>query len=160
MLKIKAVPVLPEGYNVIIGQTHFIKSVEDIYEALASSGISIRFGLAFCESSGPALIRHDGNDDGLIEEAIRIATSIGAGHCFVVTLRDAFPINVLNRIKSVEEVVGVFCATANPVQVIVAQTEQGNGILGVIDGVSPKGVETEENAKERKDLLRKMGYKR
>lgn len=151
---------VPEGLNIIIGQSHFIKTVEDLYETLVSSSPSIKFGIAFCESSGPALIRHDGNDEELRRLAIEYAKMLAAGHCFVILLKDAYPINVLNRIKSVEEVVKVFCATANPIQIVIAETEQGRGILGVIDGISSKGVESEEDIAKRKEFLRKIGYKR
>ncbi|HVP22764.1 MAG TPA: adenosine-specific kinase [Conexivisphaerales archaeon] len=156
----EVVDVTPRDHSVIIGQAHFIKTVEDLYETLVTSSPAARFGIAFCESSGPALIRVEGNDDSLRADAASVAARIGAGHSFVITLRDAYPINVLNRVKSVEEVTTVFCATANPVQVIVASTEQGRGIMGVIDGVSPKGTEGAGDAKDRRDFLRKIGYKR
>jgi hypothetical protein len=159
-LEIESVLVTPKDFNLIIGQSHFIKTVEDLYETLVSSSLSVRFGVAFCESSGPALIRVEGNDDALKSEAVGIATRVGAGHSFVITLRDSFPINVLNRIKAVEEVVSIFCATSNPVQVIIAVTDQGRGILGVVDGVSPKGTEGIADRKDREDFLRKIGYKR
>ena len=160
MLELESVTITPKDFSLIIGQSHFIKSVEDLYEALATSSSSIRFGLAFCEASGPALIRVEGNDEALKAEASRIAGSIGAGHSFVVTLKDAFPISVLNRVKALEEVASVFCATGNPVQVIVAKTEQGRGIMGVVDGVSPKGVEGDDDREDRREFLRKIGYKR
>jgi adenosine/AMP kinase len=159
-MEIECIAVVPKDFNIIIGQSHFIKTVEDLYEALACSSPSIRFGVAFCESSGPALIRVEGNDDTLISEASAIAAKIGAGHSFVIALRDAFPINVLNRVKAVDEVVGLFCATSNPVQVMVAVTEQGRGILGVVDGVSPKGTEGAGDKEDRQRFLRKIGYKR
>jgi len=159
-LELDSVAVLPKGYNIIIGQSHFIKTVEDLYEALITSSSSIRFGIAFCESSGPALIRVEGNDEALKEEAAGVAKRIGAGHSFVIAMKDAFPISVLNRVKAVEEVVGVYCATANSVEVIVAMTEQGRGILGVVDGASPKGIEGQKDIEDRRGFLRKIGYKR
>lgn len=149
----------PSEVNVIIGQTHFIKTVEDIYEAMVSSVPGIKFGLGFCESSGACLVRAEGSDDELKHLAAKNTLSIGAGHIFVVLIKDAYPINVLRAIKDVPEVCSIYCATANPVEVVVAETEQGRGILGVIDGAKPKGVETEPDIKWRKDLLRKFGYK-
>jgi adenosine/AMP kinase len=160
LVELETVPITPKDYNLIVGQAHFIKTVEDLYEAMVSSSPSTKFGVAFCESSGPALIRADGNDEGLKAEAVRIAGALGAGHSFVIVLRDAFPVNVLNRVKGVDEVVSVFCATANPVQFIIGRTEQGRGILGVVDGVSPRGVEGAIEREERRDFLRKIGYKR
>ncbi|MGA2664627.1 MAG: adenosine-specific kinase [Nitrososphaerales archaeon] len=151
---------LPEGHQLILGQSHFIKTVEDLYETLASSMPGIRFGLAFCEASGKALVRHDGNDEGAERVAVDLAVRLSAGHSFVVVLRGSYPINVLNRVKAVEEVACVFCATANPVSAIVAETEDGRGVLGVVDGVSPKGTETEADRLERRELLRTIGYKR
>jgi hypothetical protein len=151
---------LPEGFNMILGQSHFIKTVEDLYETLAASSPTIKFGLAFCESSGPALIRYDGNDEKSTNLAVDIAKKVSAGHFFVIILNGSYPINVLNRIKMVEEVAGIYCATANPVEVILAETELGRGVLGVIDGLKSKGVETEAHKKERRELLRKIGYKR
>jgi len=151
---------VPEGYQIILGQAHFIKTVEDIYEALTTSMPGIRFGVAFCEASGKALVRCDGSDSELTKLAQESASRIGAGHSFVVVLNGAFPINVLNRLKSVEEVASIFCATSNPVIVLVAETPKGRGVLGVIDGVSPKGVETEQDKDERRAFLRKIGYKR
>jgi adenosine/AMP kinase len=160
-LELKVVLIkVPEGSNIIIGQSHFIKTVEDLYETLASSGTAIRFGLAFCESSGPALIRHDGNDKELEAKAVEFASEIACGHTFVIVLANAYPVNVLNRVKMVEEVASIYCATANPIEVIVAETELGRGILGVIDGVKPKGVEHDEHKEERISFLRKIGYKR
>jgi adenosine/AMP kinase len=144
---------------VIIGQAHFIKTVEDVYEALVQAVPGIKFGLAFCEASGPCLIRHSGTDDGLEKFAIDAASAIGAGHVFVVILGNAFPVNVLNQIKSVSEVCSVFCATANPLRLIVAEEGGGRGVIGVIDGDSPKGVETAEDQKERRAMLRRFGYK-
>ena len=149
----------PEDVNLILGQSHFIKTVEDLYEALVGASPSIKFGLAFCESSGPRLVRWAGNDDDLVEMAQRNALAIGAGHSFIVFLRDAFPINVLNAIKMVPEVARIYCASANPVEVLVATTEQGRGIVGVVDGEPPLGVETDADVAERKDLLRRFGYK-
>ena len=149
----------PEDVNLILGQAHFIKTVEDLYEALVGASPSIRFGLAFCESSGPRLVRWAGNDDDLVEMARRNALAIGAGHSFIVFLREAFPINVLNAIKMVPEVARIYCASANPVEVLVATTEQGRGIVGVVDGEPPLGVETDADVAERKDLLRRFGYK-
>jgi hypothetical protein len=150
----------PEDVNLILGQAHFIKTAEDLYEALVQAVPGIRFGLAFCESSGPCLIRVEGNDPELKELAVRNAQAIGAGHSFLIFLQSAYPVNVLTAVKSCSEVCHVFCATANPVQVLVAESEQGRGILGVIDGYSPRGVEDEEAAEMRYDLLRQIGYKR
>ena len=159
-MELKVVPIEnPEGLNVILGQTHFIKTVEDLHETLVTAIPGIKFGLAFCEASGPALIRRSGTDEKLTQLAVRNAQAIGAGHSFVVLLDGAFPINVLNAVKCVPEVCHVICATANPVQVVVAQTEQGRVILGVIDGVSPKGVETDADIATRKEFLRTIGYK-
>jgi len=149
----------PDGLNLILGQTHFIKSVEDLHEALVTTVPGIKFGLAFNEASGPCLVRKTGTDEKLIDLAVKNAQAIGAGHMFIVFLDGAFPINVLNRIKDVPEVCRICCATANPVEVIVAQTDQGRGILGVIDGNSPKGVETDADIQTRKEFLRKIGYK-
>ncbi len=149
----------PEDLNVILGQSHFIKTVEDLHEALVGSVPNLRFGIAFCESSGPRLVRWSGNDQELIDVAVRNARAIGAGHSFIIALREGFPINVLNAVKAVPEVCRIFCATANPLEVIVAETEQGRAILGVVDGSSPLGVETEEDVAERKALLRRFGYK-
>ncbi|GIU99373.1 MAG: membrane protein [Actinomycetota bacterium] len=149
----------PEDLNVILGQSHFIKTVEDLHEALVGAVPGLRFGIAFCEASGPRLVRWSGNEQELIDIAVRNARAIGAGHSFVIALREGFPINVLNAIKAVPEVCRIFCATANPLEVIVAETEQGRAILGVVDGASPLGVETEEDVAERKALLRRFGYK-
>ena len=151
--------VKPADANVIIGQAHFIKTVEDVYEALVQAVPGIKFGLAFCEASGPCLIRHSGTDAELEKFAIDAASAIGAGHVFVVILGNAFPVNVLNQIKSVSEVCSVFCATANPLRLIVAEEGGGRGVIGVIDGDSPKGVETAEDQKERRAMLRRFGYK-
>jgi adenosine/AMP kinase len=149
----------PEDLNLILGQAHFIKTVEDLHEALVGASPHLRFGIAFCESSGPRLVRWSGNDDELVQLAIRNAQAIGAGHSFLVFLREGFPSNVLNAVKMVPEVCRIFCATANPVEVVVTETEQGRAILGVVDGGSPLGVETEEDQAERKALLRRFGYK-
>ncbi len=149
----------PEDVNLILGQSHFIKTVEDLHEAMVGAVPGLRFGIAFCESSGPRLIRRSGNDEALVDLAVRNARAIGAGHSFVVLMREGFPINVLNAVKAVPEVCRIYCATANPVEVIVAETESGRGILGVIDGGSPLGVETDEDVAERKSLLRRFGYK-
>ena len=148
-----------EDMNFILGQTHFIKTVEDIYEVMMNSVPNAKFGIAFCEASGPCLIRTEGNDDNLIQTAAKNAMNIGAGHSFIVLMKNGFPINVLNRIKMVPEVTRIFCATANPVEVITASTQQGNGILGVIDGSSPNGIEEEQDRNARKEFLRKIGYK-
>ena len=150
---------ISDGANIIIGQTHFIKTAEDLYEVMINAVPGIKFGIAFCEASGPCLVRAEGNDSSLRESAIQNALNIGAGHTFVILMKEAFPVNVLNAIKARQEVCSVFCATANPVQVIVAETEQGRGILGVIDGYSPKGVEDEKEIQNRKQFLRKIGYK-
>jgi len=151
---------IPEGCNIILGQTHFIKTVEDIYEIMVGSVPGVKFGVALCESSGDCLIRVEGNDDHLKKVAETNALKVAAGHSFIVVMRDAFPINVLNAIKMCQEVCSIYCATANPVEVVIAQTEQGRGILGVIDGFSPRGVEDEKGVAWRKDILRKFGYKR
>ncbi len=150
---------MPEKTNVIIGQTHFIKTAEDLYEILTASMPGIKFGLAFCEASGPCLVRSEGNDVELKKLAAQSAFDIGAGHTFIIYLRNAYPINVLNAIKNCQEVTGIFCATANPLQLVIAETEQGRGITGVIDGYVPKRVETEEEVKDRKQFLRRIGYK-
>jgi adenosine/AMP kinase len=150
---------IPEGCNVIFGQTHFIKTVEDLYEIIVGAVPSAKFGIGFCEASGACLVRIEGNDEQLKTVAKTNALKIGAGHTFIIILKDAFPINVLNAIKMCQEVCTIFCATANPAEVILAQSEQGRGVLGVIDGSSPKGVEKEDGVAWRKDLLRKFGYK-
>ena len=160
MIDMKTVAMeIPEGANIIIGQTHFIKTAEDLYEVMVSAVPGIKFGIAFCEASGPCLVRAEGNDNYLREAVIRNASAIAAGHTFVILIKDAFPVNVLNAIKACPEVCSIFCATANPVQVIVAETEQGRGVLGVVDGFSPKGVEEEKDIQNRKQFLRKIGYK-
>jgi hypothetical protein len=151
---------VPDSGNLILGQTHFIKSVEDLYEALVNTVPQMKFGIAFNEASGPCLTRVDGNDEPLKAMAARNAIAVGAGHLFVIAMREGYPINVLGRIKDVPEVCSIFCATANPVAVIVAENEQGRAVLGVIDGSSPKGVETADDAAKRREFLRKIGYKR
>ena len=151
---------IPEDANIILGQSHFIKTVEDVYEAMINSAPNVRFGVAFNEASGPCLTRSDGTDLEMRQAAIDIVTDVGAGHIFAVAMRDVFPINVLKSIQNVPEVVGIFCATANPVEVIVAETEQGRGVLGVIDGSSPQGIESDDQATARQLFLRKIGYKR
>ena len=151
---------IPDEANIIIGQSHFIKTVEDIYEIMVNSVPQGKFGLAFCEASGPCLVRTEGNDDNLKETAIRNAHTLAAGHSFVLLIKNAFPINVLNAIKQCREVCSIYCATANPVEVIIAETEQGRGILGVVDGFKPKGTESEQDIEARKGFLRKIGYKR
>ncbi len=160
-LKFEVIEVpIPEGANVIIGQAHFIKTVEDIYEALVNSVPGVRFGLAFCEASGKRLVRHEGNDEELRRLAIDVAMKIGAGHIFVVYIRNAYPINVLNAIKHVPEVVRIYAATANPLMVIVAEVQpERRGVIGVVDGHSPLGVEGDKDREERKAFLRKIGYK-
>ena len=150
---------LPDGSNLIVGQSHFIKTVEDLYEAIVGSVPGAKFGLAFNEASGPCLVRSEGNDEDLRRAAIRNAQAIAAGHVFVVLIRDAYPINLLPRIREVQEVCSIFCATANPVEIVVAESDQGRGVLGVIDGFPPKGIETPADVTARKELLRKFGYK-
>ena len=146
--------------NLILGQTHFIKSAEDLYEAIISSAPGIKFGLAFSEASGKCLVRSEGNDDELIKAAQDNAIELGCGHSFIIFMRNSYPINVLNAIKNVQEVCNIFCATANSVEVVIAQTEQGRGVIGVIDGESPKGVESAKDREERISFLRTIGYKR
>ena len=161
MLQFKTVKInRPEGSNVIIGMSHFIKSVEDLYEALIESSTEIKFGLAFCEASGECLVRSEGNSPKLKKLAAENALSIGAGHSFIILLEQAFPINVLNAVKAVSEVCSLFCASANPLEVVLAQGQSGRAILGVIDGASPRAIEGEKDIQWRKDLLRKIGYKR
>jgi len=160
-MEIKSIPLsIPQGGNLIVGQAHFIKTAEDLYEIITTRCAHAKFGLAFCEASGPCLIRVEGNDEELKKCAAENAMTVGAGHTFVILLKDAFPINVLDAVKSCAEVCQVYCASANPVQVIVVETEQGRGVLGVIDGFSPKGVETEADVRARREFLRKIGYKR
>lgn len=150
----------PKDCQIILGQSHFIKTVEDLHEAMVNSVPGIKFGLAFCESSGPCLIRHSGTDEELEKIAAEQALKLGCGHCFLIVMRGAYPINVLNRIKEVPEVCTIYCATANPIKVLIIEDEEGNrGIAGVIDGSRSKGIENEENIKERKEFLRKIGYK-
>ncbi len=155
VVKIKAV----KDCNVILGMAHFIKTVEDLYEALVDSVPNIKFGIGFCESSGPCLVRSEGNDDELKQLAAQIAFELSCGHCFVIFVRNAYPINILNKIKTVSEVCSIYAATANPLQAIVCETDQGRGILGVVDGLKSKGIEVESDIKARKDFLRKIGYK-
>ena len=159
-MEMKTVSIeMPPETNIVIGQSHFIKTVEDIYEIVVSSVPQAKFGIAFCEASGPCLIRAEGNDTELKNVAIRNAETIAAGHIFVLLLKNAFPINLLNALKQCPEICSLYCATANPVEVIVAETQQGRGILGVIDGFPPRGIESAEEVNNRKDLLRRIGYK-
>ncbi len=160
-MELKAIRVeAPENGNIIIGHSHFIKTVEDLYEAIVNTVPQMKFGIAFNEASGPRLIRVDGNDEGLKSLATSNAQAIGAGHTFVVAVREGYPINILARIREVPEVCTIYCATANPVEVVVTETGQGRAVLGVVDGSSPKGVESEEDAKKRHGFLRAIGYKR
>ena len=160
-MELKLVPLeIPEGVNLILGQSHFIKTVEDVYEAMVNTVPSSKFGVAFNEASGPCLTRADGNDPAMRELAVRNASAIGAGHIFVVAMRDGYPINVLGRIKDVPEVCGIYCATANPAEAVIAESELGRGVLGVIDGAVPKAVEAPEDAEKRRAFLRTIGYKR
>jgi len=159
MVDMKTVKIDPKDCQIIIGQAHFIKTIEDIHEALVNSVPGIKFGLAFCESSGPCLVRHSGTNQELENLAAEYAFSLACGHCFVILMKDAYPINVLPRLKEVPEVAGIYAATANPLNVILAEDDQGRGILGVIDGLKSKGIETEADIKERKEFLRKIGYK-
>ncbi|NPV13792.1 hypothetical protein HPY86_02535 [candidate division WOR-3 bacterium] len=159
-MEIKTVPIeKPAEINLILGQSHFIKTVEDIHELLVTAIPGVKFGIAFCESSGPCLIRHTGTDPELEQLAVKNALAIGAGHSFIIFLGNAYPINILNGLKQIQEVCTIYCATANPVKVVIAEDETGRGILGVIDGEKPKGVETEKEIAERKNFLRKIGYK-
>jgi len=159
-MELKTVKLMfPAGCNIILGQSHFIKTVEDIYEIMVNSVPGVKFGLAFSEASGPCLIRKDGTDEELVDSAVKNLENLASGHCFFIVMRDSFPINVLNGLKQCFEVVNIFCASANPVEVIVAESEQGRGILGVIDGYSPKGVESDEDVDKRKEFLRMIGYK-
>lgn len=160
-MEIRAITVeIPEGCNIILGQTHFIKTAEDLYEIVATTTPQARFGIAFSEASGPCLIRTEGNNNDLIAACVKTLRDIGAGHLFCILLKDAFPISVLNQIKNCQEVCRVYCATANPLEVLVASTAQGNGIIGVVDGFPPKGVETTADREARKTFLRAIGYKR
>lgn len=159
-MELKTVKIeVPKDCNVVLGMAHFIKTVEDLYEALINSAPNIKFGIGFCESSGPCLVRHEGNDDELKNLASKYALDLGCGHCFIVFMKNAYPINVLDKIKQVPEVCSIYAATANPLEVIITETRQGRGILGVIDGTKSKAIETEKDVKERKDFLRKIGYK-
>jgi len=159
-MEIKTVRMeIPEGTNIILGQTHFIKTAEDLYEIIATTVPQAKFGLAFTEASGPCLIRTEGNEKGLVDACVKNLQALAAGHVFCILLKDAYPINVLNAIKNCPEVCRVFCATANPLEVLVAVTEQGAGVMGVVDGSGPKGVETDEDKAHRKEFLRKIGYK-
>ena len=159
-MDLKIVPLeIPAGANIVLGQSHFIKTVEDLYEIMVATSAQVKFGLAFCEASGPCLIRRAGNDGDLVEVATQNAQALGSGHSFMIVMKEAFPINFLNAIKQCPEVCRIYCATANPVQVVVAQTDQGRGILGVIDGVSPQGVEGDEDVAARQGFLRQIGYK-
>ena len=160
LLEFKIVKIeVPEDCNVILGMAHFIKTVEDLYEALVDSVPDIRFGVGFCESSGPCLVRCEGNDEELKSLASRYALDLACGHCFIIFMKRAYPINVLTKIKEVPEVCCIYAATANPLEIIVTETDQGRGILGVIDGMKSKGIETERDVKARKEFLRKIGYK-
>lgn len=159
-MKLQIVEIeVPKDCNVVVGMAHFIKTVEDLYEALVNSVPNIRFGIGFCESSGPCLVRREGNDEELKKMASQKALELGCGHCFIVFIKNAYPVNVLHRIKQVPEVCSIYAATANPLEVIVTETKQGRGILGVIDGMKSKGIETDEDVKARKEFLRKIGYK-
>ncbi|HQT91257.1 MAG TPA: adenosine-specific kinase [Candidatus Kryptobacter bacterium] len=149
----------PEDVNLILGQSHFIKTIEDLHEAIVQTVPQMKFGIAFCESSGPALVRFSGNDDELKELAKKRALELSAGHVFIIFMRDGFPVNILNTVKSVPEVANIYCATGNPVEVVIAETDQGRGILGVIDGVKTKGIESESDKRTRHDFLRMIGYK-
>jgi hypothetical protein len=160
MLKFKTVRIeAPKDCNVILGMAHFIKTVEDLYEALVNSVPNIKFGIGFCESSGPCLVRHEGSDNDLRHIAAEKAFEIACGHSFIIFLKGAYPLNVLDKIKHAPEVCTIYAATANPLEIIIAETEQGRGIVGVVDGLKSKGVETEKDIKERKEFLRKIGYK-
>ena len=148
-----------EDCNVILGMAHFIKTAEDLYEALINAVPNIKFGIGFCESSGPCLVRHEGTDEELRRVAAKTALEIGCGHSFIIFLKNAYPINVLDKVKNIPEVCTIYAATANPLEIIIAETKQGRGILGVVDGAKSKGIETHKNIKERKKFLRKIGYK-
>ena len=159
-MKLKSIAVdKPEDVNLILGQAHFIKTVEDLHETLATAVPGLKFGLAFCEASGPCLVRSSGTDPALTELAVKNAARLAAGHVFLILLRGAYPINVLNAVKAVQEVCSIYCASSNPVEVLLAETKQGRGVLGVVDGLRAKGVETPADLAERKSLLRKIGYK-
>lgn len=159
-LTFEVVPIAkPDALNVVVGQAHFVKTVDDLHEALVGTSPHLKFGVAFCEASGPRLVRRSGNDDVLVDLAVRAALDIGAGHSFVIMLDHGFPLNVLNAVKAVPEVCGIFAATANPLQVVVAVTDAGRGVVGVIDGGAPLGVETADDVADRRELLRVIGYK-
>jgi adenosine/AMP kinase len=159
-MEIKVIKIeVPKDCNVVLGMSHFIKTVEDLYEALVNSVPEIKFGIGFCESSGPCLVRCEGNDEELKDLASRYALELACGHCFIILMKKAYPINVLNKIKQVPEVCSIYAATANTLQVVIAETDQGRGVLGVIDGMRSRGIETEKDAQARKDFLRKIGYK-
>ncbi len=159
-MNFKTIDIKPkEGWQIIIGQAHFIKTIDDLTETIVTTHPNAKFGIAFCEASGPRLVRYQGNDEELVEFVKQKAMEIGAGHSFIIVLKNTFPINVLNQIKNVQEVCNIYCATGNPLQVIVAETEQGRGIVSIVDGQSPIGFETEENKKQRRDFLKKIGYK-
>lgn len=160
LMELRAIKIsIPEECNIILGQTHFIKTAEDLYEIIATTAPQAKFGIAFTEASGPCLIRTEGNDEELIQVSAKNLQDIGAGHVFCILLKGAYPINILNPIKNCPEVCAIYCATANPLEVIVASTEQGNGIIGIVDGYPPKGVETSADREHRKEFLRKIGYK-
>ncbi|MEM1756562.1 MAG: adenosine-specific kinase [Candidatus Bathyarchaeia archaeon] len=160
MLEFKTVKIdVPEGCNVILGSAHFIKTVEDLYEALVNSVPGIKFGIGFCEASGPCLVRHEGNDEALRRLAAEKAFELSCGHSFIIYIKGAYPINVLDKIRSVPEVCTIHAATANPIEVVIVETDQGRGIIGVIDGFKSKGIETEQDIKSRREFLRKIGYK-
>jgi hypothetical protein len=159
-MNLTIVPVeKPADMNFVLGQAHFIKTVDDLYEAVVQANPAMKFGVAFCEASGPALVRSAGNDPDLVALAQKNARAVGAGHSFFIFMQGGFPVNILNAVKSVTEVCSVFCATSNAAQVVIAETEQGRGILGVVDGIAPKGVETEADVKVRREFLRTIGYK-
>jgi adenosine/AMP kinase len=159
-MEIKVIGVqIPDGCNIILGQTHFIKTAEDLYEIMITAVPQARFGVAFTEASGPCLIRTEGNDDDLIGACVKALRDVGAGHTFCIIMKNAYPINVLDSIKNCQEVCGIYCATANPLEVLIVSTGQGNGIIGVVDGFPPKGIETDQDKMQRKDFLRKIGYK-
>jgi len=160
LLEFRTVKIdVPEGCNVILGMAHFIKTVEDLYEAMVNAVPNVKFGIGFCESSGPCLVRHEGNDEELRQLAAKKAYEIACGHSFIIFMKNAYPINVLDKIKKAPEVCTIYAATANPLEVIIAETEQGRGIIGVIDGLKSKGIENENDMKARKEFLRKIGYK-
>lgn len=160
-MELRSIPIgFPEGSNIILGQSHFIKTVEDLYEIMVTSSPVVKFGIAFAEASGLCLVRHDGSDERLENVAVAIMKTVGAGHTFVIVMEEAFPISVLNAVKVCQEVCGIYCATANPVEVIVAESADGRGVLGVIDGYGPRGVEGAEETEKRKEFLRMIGHKR